>query len=132
MIKAKDFWHCLCEEFGYRFFAGIPCEGYSFLYDGMSSEFMHYIPAVNEGVALGLVNGAFLAGVKGAIFLPAEKICNLNMSFNIDNNLPLTIITSGKEKPKKIYTVELTEDLKGCLNKITKRNKPSVLFIKGE
>lgn len=128
MVKAKDFWYHLCEVLDYRFFAGIPCKGLNFLYNSMSPEFMHYVPAINEKIAVNLVNGAHLAGVKGAVFLPPEKI--FSFEFNNENLLPLFVITAGKITPKGVYVLELTDDLEGCLNRMTKRKKPGVLFIR--
>ena len=130
MVKAEDFWNYLCNGLEYRFFSGIPCKGLNFLYDKMNVEFMHYVPAINERIAVNLVNGAYLTGVKGAILLPAEKI--FTFDFNNKNDLPLFVITSGETIPRGVYTLELKDDLEGCLNKLAKRNKPGVLFIPEE
>lgn len=95
MVKAKDFWDYLCNELDYRFFAGVPCKGLKFLYDNMNPEFMHYIPAANERIALGLVSGAWLAGVKGALFMDGNNIMdimNLLLSFNKKYKVPALII----------------------------------------
>lgn len=136
MVKAKDFWDYLCNGLNYRFFAGVPCNGLSYLYNNMDSGFMHYIPAVNEDVAVGLVNGANVAGINSSVLMDANRIEKLNLDFNLENSLPLLIIASSSEKPsfkKEIYNVTLTDDYKADLEKITKhslsKGKPCVLFI---
>jgi len=67
MVKAKDFLSYLCEKRDYRYFAGVVCPGLLPLYDNMSSEFMHYIPVVNERVAIGMAIGASVAGLKSSV-----------------------------------------------------------------
>ncbi len=132
MVKAKDFWEYLCNGLDYRFFAGVPCKGLNFLYSTMSSEFLHYVPAVTEQIAVSFVNGANLAGLNSAVLMSAEEVNKLDLDFNKENTRPLFIIASGNNKPKGIYSLELTEDLEGCLNKMVKRDKPGVLFIREE
>jgi sulfopyruvate decarboxylase TPP-binding subunit len=100
MVKAKDFWSYLCEELDYRFFAGVACEGLKPLYNKMSSEFLHYVPAVDEKVALGLVNGARIAGVKGAVLMSADyllDISNTLLSFNKQYEVPTLILCYDEE-----------------------------------
>lgn len=143
MVKAREFWNYLCNELDYRFFAGVPCEGLKPLYDTMSPEFMHYIPAVNERVALGMVNGARLAGVKSAILIDIDNIytiydllfnfsniykvpfliiayksrdCKINLGFNIPNNN----LNKTRFKPNLKKFVEITEE----------SEVPGVLIIK--
>jgi hypothetical protein len=137
MVKAIDFWEYLCNKLNYRFFSGIPCIGLDPLYNKMSSEFMHYIPAVSIQIAMGLTNGAFLSGTKSAILTNTSHICRLDLDFNLKNSIPSLLITSSKEKPvlrKEIYSLDLTDNLEICLDKISKhletKLKPGVLFIK--
>ena len=91
MVKAKDFWNYLCEELDYRFFAGVACPGLSPLYKKMDSKFMHYIPAVNEKIGLGLVSGAYMAGYKGALLMDMEFAYDITsfIRFNVNNRIPL-------------------------------------------
>jgi hypothetical protein len=137
MVKATDFWEYLCNKLDYRFFSGIPCLGLDPLYNKMSPEFMHYVPAISIQIAVGLVNGASLAGVKAAVLSDINHVSRLDLDFNLNNSLPLLIITSSEEKPalrKEVYNMALTEDLEMCLDKISKhmetKLKPGVLFIK--
>jgi sulfopyruvate decarboxylase TPP-binding subunit len=136
MIKSLDFWEYLCNTLNYRFFAGTPCLGLMPLYNKMSSEFMHYIPAASEDIAVGLVNGALLAGTKSAVIMEADHINKLNLDFNINNDFPLFIIGYSLERPKLkqgIYVLVLDENLSRCLDKIDKhllsKRKPCVLLI---
>jgi hypothetical protein len=95
MVKAKEFWDYLCNELDYRFFSGIPCLGLKSLYDEMSPKFMHYIPAANERIALGLVSGAWLSGTKGAVLISSTNILeviNLLKNFNNEYKIPILII----------------------------------------
>lgn len=104
MVKAREFWEHLCNELDYRFFSGIPCIGLKTLHDTMSVEFMHYIPAVNERVAIGMVNGARLAGVKGAVLIDIDNIYTIyDTLFNFSNiyKIPFLII-AYKSKGSKI------------------------------
>jgi hypothetical protein len=133
MVKAKEFWGCLCDNFDFRFFSGVPCRGLSALYNTMKKDFLHYVPASNEQMAIGLVNGAFLAGFNSAALIDINKISKLDVNFNLSNNVPLLIITSGKNYNNPLYNVNLTDDYAGSLSKITKyistKLKPGVLFV---
>jgi len=104
MVKAKEFWDYLCNELDYRFFSGVPCEGLKPLYDTMSVDFMYYVPAVNERVALGMSSGAQLAGAKSAILIDIDNIYTVyNSLFNFTNvyKIPVLII-AYKNKGSKI------------------------------
>jgi len=100
MVKAKDFWKYLCEELDYRFFAGVACPGLLPLYKKMDSKIMHYVPAANERIALGMVTGAQLAGLKGAVLLDIKFMYDLTsmFSFNIEHRIPLLIIGYNSEE----------------------------------
>jgi len=111
MVKAKEFWNYLCEELDYRFFAGVACPGLSPLYKKMNSKFMHYIPAVNEKIGLGLVLGAQMAGYRGALLMDMTFVNDINnfIKFSIDNGIPLLIIGySEVEDLELIYDLPLT------------------------
>lgn len=137
MVKAKDFLDHLCNNLKYRLFAGVPCKGLDNLYNEMNSDFMHYIPAVNEQIAVGIVNGAFLTGTNSAVFMDANKVEKLDLDFNIYNSIPIFIIASSNDRPifsRGIYSSDFTDDLTSCLDRVTKhiitKGKPGVLFVK--
>jgi sulfopyruvate decarboxylase TPP-binding subunit len=104
MVKATDFWDYLCNELDYRFFAGIVCKGLKPLYDTMSPNFMHYIPAVNERIAIGMCNGAQLAGVKSAVLMDFKNIYSIfDLSYNFSNIYKIpSLIIAYKSKDNKI------------------------------
>ena len=100
MVKAKDFWDYLCMDLGYRFFSGVVCPGLMPLYRKMSSDFMHYIPAANERIALGLVSGAYMSGFKGGVLMEGKSLSDIQrlLNFNLTNKIPLLIIGYGEKK----------------------------------
>jgi len=154
MVKAKEFWKHLCEELDYRYFAGVACKGLKPLYDKMNSKFMHYVPAVNERVAVGLASGVRLAGAKSAVLMSADHlvdVLNLLMSFNKKYEIPALIICYDEEyywakdapivslllgyfKVMKIDDdVELGNTFKDNLDIVVKgseeENRPGILFV---
>jgi sulfopyruvate decarboxylase TPP-binding subunit len=141
MIKAKEFWGYLCNELDYRFFAGVPCKGLKPLYDTMNPEFMHYIPAVNERVAVGVVSGARLAGVKGGILIDMKNIYiihDLLLNFSNEYKIPFLIIAYNEDyKEIKLFNTpksELNNDkfvnkLKTLTNKSEKLQAPVILAV---
>lgn len=146
MVKAKEFWHCLCEELDYRVYSGVPCIGLDSLYSKLDSRLLHYVPAANECVGLGLVNGAFLAGTKGGVLIHIDRLHNILdrlVSFNLEYNVPLLIIAYCDEdsdtKPKKVLSLykipcrnfsgEL-KNLKFIINKIEKLSIPGVIIMR--
>lgn len=100
MVKVKDFWDYLCGELEYRYFAGVACKGLKPLYDKMNSKFMHYVPAVNERVAVGLASGVRVAGTRSAVLMSADHmldVLNLLISFNKKYEIPMLIICYDEE-----------------------------------
>ena len=146
MVKVKEFWDYLCNELDYRFFAGIPCRGFKPLYDGMNAEFMYYIPAVNERVAMGMVNGARLAGVKSAILIDIDNIYTIyDLLFNFSNiyKIPFLIIAyksknsnvdlnkSGFDIPhRSLAKTRFKPNLKKFVEITEELEAPGVLIIK--
>jgi hypothetical protein len=141
MVKAKDFWNYLCDGLDYRFFSGVACPGLSELYKAMSRDFMHYVPATDERIALGLSTGAYLSGLKGGILMDMRFGYDLNSSFtlNIDHKIPLLIIGYGDKESYLPYdfprAVITTDNFKPKLNFVVKNmekeNVPGLLVISG-
>jgi len=130
MVKAKDFWNYLCEDLDYRFFAGVACKGLDPLYNTMSSDFMHYVPAANERTALGLVSGAYVAGLKGGLLLDMMFAYDLSTSLmlNVGYRIPfLTIGYSDQEEACLPYDFPsariTTKSYKSALKKVTSEMK---------
>ena len=140
MVKAKDFWNYLCEEKDYRFFAGVACPGLSPLYKKMDAKIMHYIPAANERIALGLVSGAHTAGFKSGLLLDMRFSYDLSslFLFNIDYRIPFLIIGYGDEDahvaydfPRKIITTEnFKSKLDSVIKTMEKESVPGLIVFK--
>jgi hypothetical protein len=133
MVKAKKFWEHLCNKLDYRLFAGIPCLGLNPLYKVMDKDMLHYIPAVNDRIAFGIVSGGFLAGFKGGVLLSANFLVGLKSEFQMvkDFNIPiLLIVYSDVKTTYPFWHKELSDNFEKDLDKIASRNKPSTLLIK--
>ena len=133
MVKSKEFWSYLCKELDYRLFAGVPCLGLNPLYKTMDKDIMHYMPAANLRVALGIVSGGWLTGFKGGVLLPASFLAGLKNEIQLikDFNIPMLLIVYEDTKiTYPFWHKELSEDFKKDLDKLTGRGKPSILLIK--
>lgn len=121
MVKAKDFWDYLCNSLGYRFYSGVPCVQLNTLYNKMGPGFLHYVPAVNEQIAVSLSSGAFLAGVKSAVLMSIDNIDRLDLDFNRKNLVPILFIVGSVDNklPKDVYGIQLSDDFVACLDEIT-------------
>ena len=137
MIKAKDLLDFLCNKLNIRFFSGTPCSSLINLYSAMDKNLMHYVPAANEQIACSMVNGSYMVNNKSALIVDPIMIEKMDFSFNLDNKLPLLIITGGSNKPKctkDFVTLNLVDDIKKDLSKLYKRKVDSkvinVIYIK--
>jgi sulfopyruvate decarboxylase TPP-binding subunit len=140
MVKAKEFWEYLCEELDYRFFTGVPCKGLKSLYDEMNPDFLHYVPAVNERVAIGMACGASLAGIKSGVLINADNIhvihdpiVNFVSKYNI-SFLILAYSESNKKLNLGIPKSELKDNkfvnkLKLLSNKSEKLQVPGIFYV---
>lgn len=141
MVKAKDFWDYLCNELDYRFFSGVPCDGFKLLYDTMSVDFMYYVPAVNERVALGMSSGAQLAGTKSAILIDIDNVYTVyNNLFNFNNTykIPVLIIAYKSKDSninidiphKEMSEIRFKPGLKKFIETMETEEIPGVFVIK--
>ena len=113
MINAKDFWELMCTKLEYRFFSGVPSIGLNPLYNTMDSEIMHYIPAIDESISLGLATGAFLSGYKSAVLISPNKIkyvMTQYKKFNKAFNIPTLFITNDLKESIADFPVWLVEE----------------------
>ena len=141
MVKAKDFWNYLCKELDYRFFAGVACPGLVPLYKKMNAKIMHYIPAANEKIALGLVSGAYLSGFKGGLLMDMRFIYDLTDSFkfNVDYRIPLLVIGYSADEnaeflsynfPSAFITDEsFKEDVQRVASRSESEESPGLIII---
>ena len=133
MVKAKEFWEYLCEKLDYRLFTGVPCLGFDPLYKTMNKDMLHYMPAANERIALGIVGGGFLAGFKGGALISASSLIGLKNEIQMikDFNIPMLLIVYSDIKITcPFWHKELSDDFKKDLDKIVSRNNPSILLVK--
>jgi len=135
MVKAKEFWNFLCEDMDYRLFSGVPCLGLKSLYDKMSIDFMHYIPAVNEHAAFGIALGSTTAGVKTGVLVDAQYLDMVEdwMKFCFDYESHIVIITN-KDLKRKISKLVFEGDyrkLKTFLARKDREGKPAIIVLEG-
>ena len=143
MVKAKEFWDYLCNTLEYRFFSGVPCLEFKELYNTMTSDIMHYIPAVNVNTALGIASGVGVSGVKSGVIFHIKELYdllnnyhNFNKKYEISvlfivycGENDLKILTSNKI-PYVIMTDDFETKLKKITNKVEKEKNPCVLVVK--
>lgn len=133
MVKIKDFWKCICEDFNYRLFSGVPCTGLSILYNTMSSKFMHYMPPTTDLVALNLINGARVAGTKGALLLDSQNFLNIYNSIrylNIEYGIPLLILMYGTTPLDDIKCIKGNiNKINNVINEVDKKGKIGIILI---
>jgi sulfopyruvate decarboxylase TPP-binding subunit len=138
-LEVKEFWNHLCEDLGYRFFSGVACKGLKSLYDNMDPGIMHYVPAVNERVALGIVNGVSMSGDKCAILINIKYISDLYniLEFNADYKVPILFIVYGdsvavKNSPIKFFNLNFNT-FRNDLNRLERttilKGKPGMIVI---
>lgn len=102
MISAKSFIR-VAQEYGFDFYSGVPCSYLKpFINYVIDSNDLTYIGAANEGDAVAMASGAYLAGRNGiAMFQNSgfgnavSPLTSLNMIFNI----PILIITTHRGEP---------------------------------
>jgi sulfopyruvate decarboxylase TPP-binding subunit len=144
-MKAKEFWEFLCEEVGYRFFAGVPCKGLKPLYDSMHPRFMHYIPAVRESVALALSSGAEIVGTKAAVLMSEDRIYSVLdyiVSFNKPYGVSPLILAYSEKENKEIINIlqshnipymmveDVNRDINILIEKVSSSNLPGIAILR--
>lgn len=132
MVKAKDFWDILCNEFDYRFFSGVAHSEFKSLYNTMDSKIMHYVPAANESIALGLASGANIAGYKSCIIVDAKFIFDINrqLEFNRKFKIPVLIISSTDYNfnlPKR--KIRTKKDIENLVLDVEKKSVPGLMIL---
>jgi hypothetical protein len=142
MEKAKVFWQFLCNEMEYRGFSGVSCNGLKPLYAKMDSEFLHFIPATNENIALGIVAGMNISGIKSGILMRTSNFCNIVNYLNLLNDkykIPVLLILFEDEviqfkRFTKVLSMYLDHNynrkLKKFLEKMEKESVPGILVIR--
>jgi phosphonopyruvate decarboxylase len=76
MITGNDFLE-QCNEFGFRFFTGTPCSYLKPLINSViESDLVEFLPATNEGDAVGIASGVSLAGEKSVVIFQNSGLGN--------------------------------------------------------
>ncbi len=102
MIKASDF---ISETFslGYNFFSGVPCSFLKPLINYVvSNDDIDYVAAANEGEAVGIAAGAYLAGKKTVVILQNAGLGNMVnpiTSLNHPFRIPALFIITLRGEP---------------------------------
>ncbi len=77
MIAARDFCSLLRTK-GYSFYTGVPCSTFKDAINYISSDpSLTYVMAANEGAAMGIAAGVWLAGGKAALLIQNSGVGNL-------------------------------------------------------
>lgn len=135
-IKIKDFWEIMCKKLDYNLYLGVPVSGLKLVFDTMSSDKLHYIPTINEAVAVGMASGAYLSGVKSAVIMTTQAFDLLEYSINKFNqlyNTPFLFIVDDDFNPLKLKQFKINKGL-SILEEMdnymhTEEFKPSILVI---
>jgi hypothetical protein len=134
-MNLYDFWNTLCVELEYRFFSGIPTEDFKLMHESMSPEFLHFVPTLDESLALGLVSGAKLSGLNGAVMMGArafDLITPQFKGFNIFFNIPALFIVDNDYNPLELHQRILEDDptvINKLVNYINNTNESAILVI---
>lgn len=98
-ISPSIFWAALKTR-GYTFFAGVPDSTFGSAYEVLlEDKDFHYVPAVREDVALGIVSAAYFAGDRGAVVLQNSGLGNLVnplTSFSLMYHIPVLLIVGWR------------------------------------
>lgn len=114
MIKINDFWQELCLRLNYNFFAGVPFEEFSIVFNTMNSKFLHYVPTTNESSAIGIATGFYLGGYKSVALFQANGFDLVKLQIediNIKHELPILILTESIYNPMNLKQFELSNGI---------------------
>lgn len=128
-----SFWDVLCNTLGYRFFTGVPNASLSALFNSLDASTLHFVPAVNDSVAVGLAAGVCLAGDKAVVLCGPATAELAFFEINklvIKHGISVFFISSGSFMPSSIKTFMFEGDL-AVLSKadswLVKQRAPVVL-----
>lgn len=136
-MKVKDFWQNLCLAHQFNFFSGVPFGDAAFLFNTLSPKLLHFVPAVNESVALGIVGGVVSAGFRGAVIISESGFDTGFIQIKdyiVPNHLPVLFITLGDYNPFgfKVFNLTSLSVLKDMSVYMENTGKPTVLKISKE
>lgn len=136
-MKVLDFWNLLCGEFDYRFFTGVPNTSLVPLFNSLSADILHFVPAIDDAIAVNIAAGVCLCGDRAAVLcgphtfsIGAVQINN----FIIKNKVPVLFITADEGNFLGLKVFKLFEDGSGMGHAVTwceDKKCPSVLLCGG-
>jgi hypothetical protein len=135
-MRVCDFWNTLCIDLNYRFFSGIPVADFKVMQGSMDSEFLHFVPTLDEGIALGLISGAKLSGVNGTVIMGAKAFDSITAQFNGFNiffNIPVLFIVDNEYNPLGLNQCILDDDpivINKLVDHINDNNESSILVVR--
>lgn len=114
--------HELFKENGFNFFTGVPCSFLSEILKVLQVK-ENYLPAVREDQAIGLANGAYLAGKKPVVLMQNSGLglsINALASLNLIYKIPIIMVISMrgfqiKDAPEHWIMGEASTKLLGCI-----------------
>ena len=98
-IESQRFWGALKQR-GYTFFAGVPDSTFGKAFGLLTSDpDVHYVPAVREDVALGVISAGYFAGRKGAVVMQNSGVGNIVnplSSFSLMYKIPALLVVGWR------------------------------------
>jgi len=124
MIQADDFLKAAMER-DYRFYTGVPCSFLTPLINRtISDPRIDYLGATQEGEAVGIAAGAWLAGKRAVVMCQNSGLGNMInplTSLNYPFRIPALLIVTWrgqptlKDEPQHELMGRITQDLLGCI-----------------
>lgn len=127
----KDFWKILNNNLGYIFVTGHPIIEFKYLINSMTSDYLHFVPAIDDTIALGLASGAFISGFKSCVLLMESNFDFIFYQYKKINNvmgIPIIFISTDGDNPFNLKKFNL-EDLSGLNNFVYKENNSAIILV---
>jgi sulfopyruvate decarboxylase TPP-binding subunit len=128
-----EFWNTLCDTFGYRFFSGVPNDSLSVLFNSLNEDVLHFVPAVSDSIAVGVVTGAVMTGQKGAVLCSPQTFSSAVLQikdFVLLHKIPVLFIGANVENSMGIRKFDFLGELSvvsGVVSYIYEEKVPAVL-----
>lgn len=132
-MDVVEFWNTLCDVFGYRFFSGVPNNSLSVLFNSLNENVLHFVPAVSDSIAVGVVAGAVMTGQKGAVLCSPQTFSSAVLQikdFVVLHKIPILFIGAGIENSFGLSVFDFLDDtsvISDVVSYISKEKMPAVL-----
>lgn len=97
-MDVNNFWQKLCVDLDYHFFAGVPNESLKDIFNTLNPDVLHFVPTVNDAVAVGLAAGVSLSGYKSVVLCDKDTLSTVRVqitNFVIKHKIPILFITDS-------------------------------------